>query len=79
MPICYLPVRKKMKFFLEEEDIVQNPYIFSYDTHHWKKKKKKHIREEEQTSENQEKKEDNRSRSKGIQLFELLGIVIKID
>lgn len=44
-----------------------------------KKKKKKHIREEEQTSENQEKKEDNRSRSKGIQLFELLGIVIKID
>ena len=68
-----------MKFFLEEENIVQNLYIFSYNTYHWKKKIMKRIREEEQMAENQEEKEDNRSRSKGIQLFELSGIVIKID
>lgn len=81
MPIHYLPVRKKLKFFLEEDSIVQNPYFFqTLHITELKRKITKHIRKEEQMAENQKEKEDNRSRSEGIQLFELLSdIVINTD
>ena len=83
VPLHYLPVRKKLKFFLQEDSIVQNPYFFFFQTlpiSELKRKITKHIRKEEQMSKNQKEKEDNRSRSEGIQLFELLSdIVINTD
>ena len=81
VPIHYLPVRKKLKFFLEEDSIVQNPYFFqTLPITESKRKITKHSRKEEHMAENQKEKEDNRSRSEGIQLFELLSdIVINTD
>lgn len=82
MPIYYLSVSKKLKFPLEEENTVQNPYIFFFFHIQYLTTNSKNlpgILKKEQLTGNQEEKDDKRNRSKGIQLPESLGIAMKTD